>query len=76
MDYSMSTLCVRIPEEIDKRLESLSSQTGRTKTYYVREAIINHLEEMEDIYIALKRLEKPGKTYSLDEVEQKLDLDS
>jgi RHH-type transcriptional regulator, rel operon repressor / antitoxin RelB len=71
----MSTLCIRLPDEIDKRLDSLSTKTGRTKTYYVREAIIDHLEEMEDTYIALRRLEKPGKTYSLDEVEQELGLD-
>lgn len=71
----MSTLCVRLPEEIDKRLNYLSSQTGRTKTYYVREAVLDHLEEIEDTYIALKRLEKPEKTYSLDDMEKKLDLE-
>ncbi|MEI8054832.1 MAG: DUF6290 family protein [bacterium] len=71
----MSTLCIRLPEEIDKRLCYLSSQTGRTKAYYVREAILDRLEEMEDIYISLRRLEKHGKTYSLNEVENKLDLE-
>jgi len=73
---NMSTLCIRLPEEIDKRLNHLSSQTGRTKTYYIREAIIEHLEELEDVYIALRRLEKAEKTFSLDEVEQQLDLES
>ncbi len=72
----MNTLCVRIPGEINKRLDHLASQTGRTKTYYVREAILDHIEELEDIYIALKRLETTEKTYSLGEVEQKLDLES
>ena len=71
----MSTLCIRLPEEVDKRLNSLSSKTGRTKTYYVREAILGHLEEIEDTYIALNRLERSEKTYSLEEVEQKLDLE-
>ena len=71
----MSTLCIRLPDKIDERLSNLSSQTGRTKSYYVREAILEHLEELEDTYIALRRLEKPEKTYSLDEVEQELDLE-
>jgi RHH-type rel operon transcriptional repressor/antitoxin RelB len=72
----MSTLSIRLPDEIDKRLDCLSSKTGRTKTYYVREAILDHLEEMEDVYISLRRLEKPQRTYSLEDVENKLDLES
>jgi len=70
----MSTLCIRLPETINKRLGILADQTGRTKAYYVREALLDHLEELEDTYIALRRLEKPEKTYSLEEVEQKRDL--
>lgn len=72
----MSTLCIRLPEEIDKRLSLLALQTGRTKTYYVREAVISQLEEMEDIYVALRRLEHPERTYSLADLERKLDLES
>ena len=34
----------------------LAKRTGRTKTYYAREAILQHLEDLEDIYIAEKRL--------------------
>jgi RHH-type transcriptional regulator, rel operon repressor / antitoxin RelB len=65
----MNTLCIRIPDKINKRLNHLASQTGRTKTYYIREAIVGHIEELEDIYIALKRLETPEKNYSLEEME-------
>lgn len=71
----MTALLIKLPEEIESRLNHLATHTGRTKAYYVREAIINHIEEMEDIYIALRRLEAPGKTYSLEDVEQKLDLE-
>lgn len=76
LDYSMNTLCIRLPETIDKRLDNLATKTGRTKTYYAREAILEYIEEMEDAYTALRRLEKNEKTYSLEEVEQKLDLES
>jgi RHH-type rel operon transcriptional repressor/antitoxin RelB len=30
--------------------------TGRTKTFYVREAILKYLDNIEDMYLAEKRL--------------------
>jgi RHH-type rel operon transcriptional repressor/antitoxin RelB len=50
-------LAIRLPEKIEKRLGRLAKRTGRTKTYYAREAILQHLDELEDIYLAEKRLE-------------------
>jgi RHH-type rel operon transcriptional repressor/antitoxin RelB len=50
-------LAIRLPEKIEKRLDRLAKRTGRTKTYYAREAILQHLEDLEDIYLAEKRLE-------------------
>lgn len=49
-------LAIRLPERIEKRLDRLAKRTGRTKTYYAREAILQHLEDLEDIYLAEKRL--------------------
>ncbi len=51
-------LVIRLPEEIEQRLEALAKRTGRTKTYYAREAILEHLEDLEDIYLAESRLEE------------------
>ena len=68
-------LSLRLPNEIENRLASLAKTTGRTKTFYAKEAIIKYLDEMEDSYIALNRLEKPAKRWSLDDLEQKLDLE-
>jgi RHH-type rel operon transcriptional repressor/antitoxin RelB len=67
-------LAIRLPDEIEKRLDILAKKTGRTKTYYVREAVIDHLEELEDIYLSLDRLEKPAKRWSLDDLEKEIDL--
>ena len=67
-------LAVRLPIEIEKRLDVLAKKTGRTKTYYVREAVIDHLENLEDIYLSLERLEKPGKRWSLEDLEKEIDL--
>ena len=49
-------LAIRLPEEIEERLDVLAKETGRTKTFYVREAILEHLDDMEDVYLAEKRL--------------------
>jgi RHH-type rel operon transcriptional repressor/antitoxin RelB len=50
-------LAIRLPEKIEKRLDRLAKRTGRTKTYYAREAILRHLDDLEDIYLAEKELE-------------------
>jgi RHH-type rel operon transcriptional repressor/antitoxin RelB len=49
-------LAIRLPEGIEERLDVLAKETGRTKTFYVREAILEHLDDMEDVYLAEKRL--------------------
>lgn len=49
-------LAIRLPGEIEKRLEALAQATGRTKTFYAREAILEHLDDLEDLYLAEQRL--------------------
>jgi RHH-type rel operon transcriptional repressor/antitoxin RelB len=49
-------LAVRLPSEIEQRLDALAKATGRTKTFYVREAILEHLENLEELYLAEKEL--------------------
>jgi RHH-type rel operon transcriptional repressor/antitoxin RelB len=71
-------LALRLPEEIETRLDKLAKATGRTKSFYAREAIVEHLGDLEDLYLAEKRLMKirggKTKTYSLNSVEQELGL--
>jgi RHH-type transcriptional regulator, rel operon repressor / antitoxin RelB len=58
---STKQMSVRVPTEIFKRLEFLSKKTGRTSTFYLREALEEHLDDLEDIYLAehaLKRLQQ------------------
>ncbi|BAS68166.1 type II toxin-antitoxin system RelB family antitoxin [Bathymodiolus septemdierum thioautotrophic gill symbiont] len=50
-------LAIRLPETIEQRLENLATLTGRTKTYYAREAIIDKIEDLEEVYLAEKELE-------------------
>jgi RHH-type rel operon transcriptional repressor/antitoxin RelB len=68
-------LAVRIPDEMETRLDKLAALTGRPKSFYVREALQAHLEEIEDTYTALYRLEHPVKRWALDDLEKGLDLE-
>lgn len=67
-------LAIRLTPDIEKRLEALAKKTGRSKTYYAREAILEHLEDLEDHYLALARVEKNLPGLSLEEVEKRLGL--
>lgn len=68
-------LSVRLPEDVEARLEALARKTGRTKTFYVREAILEHIEDLEDYYLALERIKNPeGEAASLEDVIARLGL--
>ena len=72
-------LAIRLPEDIENRLSHLAQETGRTKTYYAREAILKHLSNLEDYYLAesVSQKVKNGEmmTYSVNEVRKELGLD-
>ena len=67
-------LVIRLDREVESRLESLAKRTGRTKTYYAREAILEHLEGMEDYYLAVEAIQNPGKIYTPEEAKRELGL--
>ncbi len=67
-------LAIRLDAEIEERLERLAKKTGRTKTYYAREAILEHLADLEDYYLAVEVLQNPGRIYSAEESKRELDL--
>jgi RHH-type rel operon transcriptional repressor/antitoxin RelB len=51
-------LAIRLPADIENRLDALAAATGRTKTFYAREAILQHLDDLEDLYLAERALEE------------------
>ncbi|MBN9543780.1 MAG: ribbon-helix-helix protein, CopG family [Alphaproteobacteria bacterium] len=71
----MTNLTVRLPDDLHQRLETLCMETDRQKSYYIKQALEEYLEEKEDYLIALGRLTKPGITISLEEAEKELGLD-
>jgi RHH-type rel operon transcriptional repressor/antitoxin RelB len=54
-------LAIRLPQSVGKHLEKLARRTGRTKSFYAREAIVQHLENLEDLYLAERALERIRK---------------
>jgi len=67
-------LALRLSPEIEKRLDRLAKRTGRTKSFYAREAIIEHLQDIEDYYLASERIKNPGRIYSAQEIKRELEL--
>ena len=74
----MTAISVRLPDDVAHRLNQLAALTGRSKSFYITEAILEHLDDLEDVYLAEKRLEDiragRSKTYTLEEVERDLGL--
>ena len=65
-------LALRLPPSLEKRLNSLAKKTGRTKSFYAREAILRHVEDLEDFHLAQRRLRRGGRRVSLDALEKEL----
>lgn len=47
---STGVVSVRLDGELKARLDALSASTGRPAAYYVKEAVTEHLAELEHIY--------------------------
>ena len=72
-------LAIRIPEDLDNRLNALAHRTGRSKSSFVREALMHQLDDIEDYYLGMETLERIRKgeerVYALAEVRRELGLD-
>jgi len=68
-------LALRLPQELEHRLTVLAEKTGRTKSYYAKKAIADFLENQEDYYIAVERLQENLPSISLKTVIKKLGLE-
>lgn len=70
----------RADDELNHRLDRLAKLTGRSKAFYLREAISVHIDDLEDIYLAdqvMERIENNLETlHSLEDIEQELGLES
>lgn len=67
-------LAIRLDKDTEKRLERLAERTGRTKTFYAREAIEAHLHDLEDFYLAQERLRQFRDEDAISLADLKADL--
>ncbi|PDT16373.1 CopG family transcriptional regulator [Rhizobium sp. J15] len=51
-------LVLRLPPDVEARLDDLARRTGRSKSFYARQALLEHINDLEDIYLAEKCLEE------------------
>ena len=67
---------IRLPDDLDRRLEFLARQTGRTKTFYILKALVERIDDLEDYYLAADVLERirEGKENSYSSAEVRRDL--
>jgi RHH-type rel operon transcriptional repressor/antitoxin RelB len=70
---------VRLPDGTYERLQALAARTGRTAAFYIREAIEEHLDDLEDIYLAEQELEQihagRSQTVPLEEVMKRYGME-
>ena len=67
---------VRLEAELEDRLKKLADETGRSKSYYVREAIREYLEDREDYLLAIAVLERKEPMISLQDMRRELGLEN
>ena len=72
------TVSLRLPDDLNSRLSNLAGQTGRSKTFYMLEALKAHLDDLEDVYLAERELEAvragKSKTVPLEDVMKQYGL--
>lgn len=72
------TISVNLGKDIEARLAHLAEATGRTKTFYLRQLVEEHLDDLEDVYLAqqaLERIRNGEPTYSMEQVRKELGLE-
>jgi len=63
----MTSVSIRLPDEVAERLSQLAKKTGKSKNFYMIEAITDHINDLEDLYLAEQRLNdiRSGKTQTV-----------
>jgi RHH-type rel operon transcriptional repressor/antitoxin RelB len=75
MEPSNITITTKLPAGLFRQLEELAVETDRKKSYLIRQAIAEYLEDRADYDMAVERLKKPGKRIPLSKVKKRLGLD-
>ena len=72
-------LSIRLDEHLEARLERLARLTGRSKSFYVKQAIEDHIEDLEDVYLAQRVAQRVAegreRLIPLEDLERELGMD-
>jgi RHH-type rel operon transcriptional repressor/antitoxin RelB len=71
-------LAVRLPRDIEKKLDSVARKTGRTKSFYVRQLLVENFDDLEDVKLADKiweSIQDGAPVYDHAEVKKILNID-
>ena len=49
---ALMPISLRLPADVETRLAALSALTGRSKTFYATEAIVEHIDDLEDAHLS------------------------
>jgi RHH-type transcriptional regulator, rel operon repressor / antitoxin RelB len=72
----MSTLvAVRLPDDLENKLEHLSQETGRSKSFYMKKALEQFMEDREDYLLAVARLEENNPRIPYEKIRKELGLE-
>lgn len=68
-------LSIRLDPKMEERIDNLSKATKRPKSFFVKEALANYLDDIEDYYDAMKRKNSSGRELiSLNELKAALSV--
>jgi RHH-type rel operon transcriptional repressor/antitoxin RelB len=65
-------LVLRLPPKIEQRLDALARKTGRSKSWFAREALLRQIEDIEDTFLTRRRRQRGGQRVSLEGLERDL----
>lgn len=68
-------LAVRLPKDLEAQLEKVANETHRSKSYYIRKALSQFLEDREDYLLTVARLEENNPKIPFDNIRKELGLD-
>ena len=72
-------LSIRLDDELESRLDRLARLTGRSKSFYVKQAIADQIEDLEDLYLAQRVSQRIAegreRLIPLEDLERELGVD-
>lgn len=68
-------IAIRLPEVLEHELAETAKKMKRSKSFLVREAVAQYLEDVNDYHTGIEALRNTTRIYSAEEVRKELGLD-